>query len=91
MTLFAALSSTPLIHAAKVFPACPAAAVYRARRSLERRSSYRSASGFSTGGRPLGRLAGILNGQLDQFFAVHDTSLCADIMPVQIIVDKVLG
>lgn len=62
-----------MIHAANVLPALPAAPVYRSRRSLDSRSSYRSVSPLSMGGRPLGRLAG------------SDMGL---IMPVQIIVDK---
>lgn len=57
-------SSTPLIHAARVLPARSAAPVYRSRRSLDSRSSYRSVSPLSRGGRPLGRLAGSFMGSL---------------------------
>jgi hypothetical protein len=53
--LLAALSSTPLTQAARALPALDAACSYRSRRSLDSRSSYRSSSGFSTGGRPTGR------------------------------------
>lgn len=52
-----ARSKTPLIQVARAFPARAAAASYRSLRSLVSRSSYRSSSGFSTGGLPLGRLA----------------------------------
>lgn len=53
-----ARSSTPLIQAARFFPVASALAAYRASRSLDSRSSYRSVSPLSTGGRPLGLLAG---------------------------------
>jgi hypothetical protein len=52
---FAARSQTALIHAARAFPAFSAAASQRSLRSLDSLSSYRSSSGLSTGGLPLGR------------------------------------
>lgn len=56
--LFAALSSTPLIQAARALPALAAACSYRSRRSLDSRNSYRSPSGLSNGGLPTGRFMG---------------------------------
>lgn len=70
---FAALSKTPLIQPAMVFPAPLAAASYLASLDGASRSSYRSDSGSSTGGRPLVRFVG---------------SFMCDIMPVQIMLDK---
>ena len=71
-----ALSSTPLIQADSTFPARSEAALYRSRRSVDSRRSYRSVSPSSSRGRPLGRLAGSFMGL---------------IMPVQIILDKGYG
>jgi hypothetical protein len=69
-----ARSRTPLIQAARAFPALAAAASYLSLRSLDQRISYRSSSGFSIGGLPLGLLGCSM----------------AFIMPVQIILDKLL-
>jgi hypothetical protein len=67
-----ARSRTALIQVARAFPALAAAASYRVLRSLDRRSSYRSPSGFSMGGLPGGLLG----------FSMPE------IMPVQKVLDK---
>ena len=53
-----ALSSAALIQADKAFPALAAARSYAAFRSGDTRKAIRSVSGSSTGGLPLGLLAG---------------------------------
>lgn len=62
-----ARSQAALIQAASAFPALPAADSQRALRSLDKRSSYRSSSGFSALGRPTGRFDGFMGGSLGPY------------------------
>jgi hypothetical protein len=57
----AARSRAAFIQAASFFPARSAALAYRSSRSGDSRSSYRSVSGFSMGGRPGGRFGLSIN------------------------------